>query len=375
MIDESTLDKIIPIPTEEEAMAEIRKQLDKEGFPVNNYNKGGVMYGFLRMVVVCYIQLLKLARLIVNQCFIRHATGDWCDIKAADYGKVRKEAQKTQGYLTVTRENYSNAVAISKGHGFKTLPDTNGYEKKYYCMETAVIPAGQRIGKVLIEAEKTGGDYNVQPGKIIVSMIYIDGSATVTNEEDWLYREASDSETDVELNTRCLNSYSELAARTTAAKLKSVAEEVDGVINVTIHDQHPRGQGTTDIIVTGAAGEATEELLKAVEDHTVWLKGNYDDYLFKSSAVVRQDISIAIFLAENASIEGVKTLAEEKITEHINVNRRELNVLYLDDIRYILKSYIPEYRTSRITEPAKDIEQETGVVILPGTISISVENV
>lgn len=375
MIDESTLNKLIPLPSETEALEEVKQTLNSEGFPINNYNKGGIMYGFLRIVVLFYIQLLKLARTIIAQCYIKHSSGDWKDIKAADYGKVRKEAQKTQGYVTITRENFTNAITITKGHGFKTLPDVNGYERKYYCIKSTVIPAGQQKGKVLVEAELAGSEYNVSPGMITISMIYIDGTATVVNDDDWLYREASNRETDDELTLRCLNSYSEMARRTTAAKLKSVAEEVPGVINVIINAQHPRGQGTTDIIVTGTAGEATEELLKAVEEHTLYLKGNYDDYLYKSAQVLRLDIRVIIYLAKDASQSGVTELGEEQIRNLLSVTRKELNIVYLDDIRYILKSSISDYRKMDFMEPVTDIIEESGIVILPGSISIEVRNV
>lgn len=375
MIDENILNQIIPLPDEDDIMKEIKDELDEEGWPINNYNKGGIMYGLTRIVVRIYLELLKLSRSIINNCFCKHATGAWLDVKSADYGKSRKTALKTRGYVTITRRNYTNAVIIYKGHGFKTLPDVNGIEKKYYCIEDTVLQAEQQTGRVLVEAEYAGSEYNVTAGKIIVSMVAIDGADSITNEEGWLQREASSRESDDSLRERDLNSYSELAERTTSAKLKSKAEEVEGVVSVTIDDQHPRGQGTTDIIVTGAAGEATEELLLRVKEATEYLKGNYDDYLYKSATVIRQPITLTLYLAEGASTEGVDKLAEEYITDVLNINREDLNVLYLDDIRYVLKTNISNYRTASIVEPAADVKYDAGTVILPGTITVTVGTV
>lgn len=375
MIDETIMNEIIPLPTEEEVMKEIKDQLDQEGWPINNYNKGGIMYGLTRILVRSYLELLKLARLIVNSCFCKHASGAWLDVKSADYGKRRKQALKTRGYITITRKNYDNSVIVYRGHGFKTLPDINGIEKKYYCVEDTVLKAGQQSGKVLIEAEYSGSEYNVAPGRITVSMVAIEGAEKVTNEEGWLQREAASKESDEALRERDLNSYSELAERTTSAKLKSKAEAVEGVISVTINDQHPRGQGTTDIIVTGAAGEATEDLLERVKQATEYLRGNYDDYLYKSSTVIRQAISLTIYLAEDASLEGVGEQAVQYIRDKINIGREDLDVLYLDDIRYVLKTNIRNYRTSFIEEPVSDIKCEAGTVILPGEITVKVDTV
>lgn len=53
------------------------------------------------------------------------------EIKVADVGKKRKEAIKTRGYVTLYRDDYQNALQITKGHMFKTLPDVNGKEWSY----------------------------------------------------------------------------------------------------------------------------------------------------------------------------------------------------------------------------------------------------
>lgn len=44
MIDESVMDKIIPIPEEEKEILKIQKELVEKGFIINNFNKGGVFY-------------------------------------------------------------------------------------------------------------------------------------------------------------------------------------------------------------------------------------------------------------------------------------------------------------------------------------------
>ena len=76
-----------------------------------------------------------------------------------------------------------------------------------------------------------------------------------------------------------MDAFEEAAERTTDAKIKNAAKTVPGVLNVEIDSQHPRGQGTVDIIVTSSAGEATETLLRKVEQAVEYLKGNYDDFL------------------------------------------------------------------------------------------------
>ena len=223
-------------------------------------------------------------------------------LKVADVGKARKEAVRAKGYITIYREDYVNALQITKGHIFKTKPDVNGVELKYYVTDETVIPAGEQTGKVLVEAEQTGTAYNLPADKITVSMIHLDGVSSINNEENWLYEEGADIEDLESLRERCLEAWSELAERTTASKLKSVAKAVPGVLEVQIDDQHPRGQGTADIIITSTSGAMlTQELLNKVEATNRVFKNNYDNFLFKSSTIVNENITVTIFIAKEAS--------------------------------------------------------------------------
>lgn len=376
MIDEEILDKVCPIPDEDETMEEIKGKLGEEGFIINNFNKGGIFYIIIRIFVLIYIDIKRLARSIINNLFIKHAEGDWLEIKVADVGKKRKETIKTRGYVTLYRDDYQNALQITKGHMFKTLPDVNGKELKFYVLDTTVIGAGEKSGKVLVEAESPGTGYNVSTGKITVSMIHLDGVVSVSNEEGWLYEEGADIEDLEDLRTRAEDAWSELAERTTEEKLINVSKKVSGVLDVRVDAQHPRGQGTTDIIITSTSGEATQELLKKVENATAYLKGNYDDFLYKSSTIVNVDIKLTLYIAKDASTDGVQQTAEKTIEKFMQLSsREELNCLYMDDIRYALKSDIETYKRAEISSPDGDIELDKGKVIMLGGIEVIVKNV
>lgn len=376
MIDEEILDKVCPIPDEDETMEEIKGKLGEEGFIINNFNKGGIFYIIIRIFVLIYIDIKRLARSIINNLFIKHAEGDWLEIKVADVGKKRKEAIKTRGYVTLYRDDYQNALQITKGHMFKTLPDVNGKELKFHVLDTTVIGAGEKSGKVLVEAESPGTGYNVSTGKITVSMIHLDGVVSVSNEEGWLYEEGADIEDLEDLRTRAEDAWSELAERTTEEKMINVSKKVSGVLDVRVDAQHPRGQGTTDIIITSTSGEATQELLKKVENATAYLKGNYDDFLYKSSTIVNVDIKLTLYIAKDASTDGVQQTAEKTIEKFMQLSsREELNCLYMDDIRYALKSDIETYKRAEISSPDGDIELDKGKVIMLGGIEVIVKNV
>lgn len=375
MIDESIMEKIIPIPDEDEEMEKVQGELEDGGFPITNFKKGGIFYHLCRMLVTIYIELKELARVIVNSCFIRHAEGDWLKIKAADYSKQQKEAKAAKGYVTIYRNEYNNALQVTKGHCFKTEPDAEGKELKFYCCENTVIDAGEPVGRVLVEAEAPGTFYNIAPGRISISMIHLDGMDYVTNEEDWLFEEGAEEEDLEDLRDRCMSSWAELATRTIEEKLRNAAKSVPGVLDARIDAQHPRGQGTVDVIVTGAAGEASPELIRKVGDAIEPLKGNYEDYLVKSSEVVRQAFELVVYLAEDAATEGVDAQAEKLIEEMMALTRGEMNTLYRDSIIQALSTKIDNYRKTDILQPSEDMVLEQDKVIMAGDITVAVRNV
>ena len=296
-------------------------------------------------------------------------------VKAADYSKQQKEAKAARGYVSIYRSEYNNALQVTKGHCFKTEPDAGGNELKFYCCENTVIDAGEPVGRVLVEAEATGTYYNIAPGRITISMIHLDGVDYVTNEDDWLFEEGAEEEDLEDLRDRCMSSWAELATRTIEEKLRNAAKAVPGVLDARIDAQHPRGQGTVDVIVTGAAGEASPELIRKVGEAIEPLKGNYEDYLVKSSEVVRQDFELVIYLAEDAATDGVDAQATKLIEDMMALTRGEMNTLYRDSIIQVLSTKIDNYRKTDILQPSDDMVLEQDKVIMAGDINVTVRNV
>lgn len=375
MIDDSILDEVIPVPDPDAKMAEMKESLEENGFKVTKWGTGAVFYWLTRICVQIHIELLKLARVILNNMFIRHAEGKWLELKAAEFSKSRKAAIKTQGYITINRSNTDTALTITKGHIFKTKPDASGTELKYYAVADALIPAGTKTGKVLVEAEKAGTQYNVSENQITVSMIYLEGIENITNDQDWIYLEGADEESYSSLRTRTLGSWEELSVNTTAGKLKSVVESLPGVMCAYVDDQHPRGQGTVDVIVIGTAGAASAELIQQAQQAIDTLRDNYEDYLVKPGEIVYQDVDITLHLRAGTSTTDAADVAKTLISSAMRLsNRSDFNLFLQDDIRYILKSNIPGYRKTVFTSPATDVELAQDKVIVLGNITVQVAN-
>ena len=375
MIDDSILDEVIPVPDPDAKMAEMKESLEENGFKVTKWGTGAVFYWLTRICVQIHIELLKLARVILNNMFIRHAEGKWLELKAAEFSKSRKAAIKTQGYITINRNNSDTALTITKAHIFKTKPDASGTELKYYAVADTLIPAGIKTGKVLVEAEKAGTQYNVSENQITVSMIYLEGIENITNDQDWIYLEGADEESYSSLRTRTLGSWEELSVNTTAGKLKSVVESLPGVMCAYVDDQHPRGQGTVDVIVIGTAGAASAELIQQAQQAIDTLRDNYEDYLVKPGEIVYQDVDITLHLRAGTSTTDVADVAKTLISSAMRLsNRSDFNLFLQDDIRYVLKSNIPGYRKTVFISPATDVELAQDKVIMLSNITVQVVN-
>ena len=376
MIDKAILDEVLPVPELETLKEEKIAELKEEGFAITNFHSGGVFYTLLLIVLRIKIEFTELLRAILNNMTLTHSTGAWLDIKAADYGKKRKKAQKAQGLVTLSRTNdQGEAVKIEKGHIFKTQKDINGEELRFFAIEAAVLQKGSRSVDVLVEAEKEGSRYNVPEGQITRSLTFLNGIDGISNGEDWIVREGSDTEDDEGLRTRALRSWSELAARSIEDTFINAAEAVQGVLFAQADCDHPRGQGTVDVIVTGTAGEATEGLLKEVRAAVDKIAGPYDNILVKSSQNIEQDIAVTVTIGDAAlTDEEVERRVEAILTELLAVRKgRKLNELNLSDINHAIREGLSSATNVKITTPGDDVLLTKDKVITLGAVTVTVK--
>lgn len=377
MIDPKILDAVLPVPDLDELRDSMIEDLKNEGFVISNFHSGGIFHTMLMIVLRVRIEFVELLRLVLNSMFLSHAKGVWLDIKAVDFSKKRKQAQKTQGYVTISRSDAKGeAVRIAKGHVFKTAKDVNGQELRFFAREDTVLQRGVLSTDIPVEAELEGSRYNVPAGQITKSLLFLDGVETITNGDHWITREGSDTETDESFRARGLRSWSELAQRAIHDTYVNVCEEVNGVLYVTVDDQHPRGQGTIDVVVTSEAGPASESLLNEVRAVCETIKAPDDDVLVKSAEPVVQPISLTVTIPAALNQEELAASVEAAIMDLLKIRqRRELHELTHADIIYKVKSELPSIRNVTVTEPEADLFLDKGKVILPGEITVTVQGV
>lgn len=375
MIDKNSLDKILPLPDIDQLKDEKVKELKEAGFVITNFKSGGIFYTLLMVSLKAYIELITLLRSVINNGFVTHADEDWIEVKALDYGMQRKLAKKTEGFITLERTSGKSAVKIPKNTVFKTAIDINNEELRYFSIKDIVMPEEVLKIEVPIIAEKEGSRYNVPAGLISKSLTYINVD-TIHNQDNWITAEGADLEDVEAFRLRVKNAWEEQATQTTAGKYKKAAEAVQGVLFASVNDQHPRGQGTVDIIITSTKGDATQQLLDDVKTAITPIIGAYDDVIVKSSVNVAQDIHVKIYVPESPKYDGAADKVQAALLTSLQISsNRKLNELNLSDIIFTVKDAEPAIRNIKVLSPAADVLLANEKVIIAGAITVDVERV
>ncbi|WP_419787205.1 baseplate J/gp47 family protein [Pseudodesulfovibrio sp.] len=230
-----------------------------------NLNKG-VVRGLLEIFCWGLYQLYQLLAAVFVQAAPKTATDEeWMEWHAEQVEAPRKQATKSKGGVRFARVSTSGNVPIPKGKIVRTEPDGAGLIYRYVTTEDAVIQNGMNEVTVPVEAEEYGAASNASAGQITEMVTTIPGVDAISNTADWLTSEGADIETLEKLQERYVLRWMGNNGMTKYA-YASWALSVTGTVAVKVLDQHPRGQGTVDVIVKGAAGIPTDALLGKVRE-------------------------------------------------------------------------------------------------------------
>lgn len=272
-----------------------------------NLNKG-VVRGLIELWAWGLSLLYQFLAEVLKQAFADTATGGWLDLHCKQVGVTRKPKTKTTGTVFFLRAGNAGNVLIPAGRIVKTKPDAAGKVYRYVTLADVVLPDGATEVAVAVEAEEYGQGGNASTGQISEIATVIDGVDTVENRADWLVSEGVDVEDDEALRKRYFLAWQGLSGCTKHA-YAAWALEVPGTVAVTVLDQHPRGQGTVDVVIKGAAGMPTQLLIDAVAAKITGtgagdeLAPINDDVLVKGPTPVLVDIVAELELIAGDAVE------------------------------------------------------------------------
>lgn len=239
-----------------------------------NLNKG-IVRGMLELWCWGLWQLYLFLALVLKQAFPDMATGLWLELHCKQVGVTRRPATKVAGTIYFTRAGDVGNVLIPAGRVVRTRPDGSGRIYRYVTGAAAVLANGATEVAVAVVAEEYGAAANATTGQICEIVTVIPGVDSVENRADWISSEGSDQEGDDSLRERYQLAWKVLNGCTKYA-YEAWAREIVGVVGVKIRDQHPRGEGTVDVVIIGSAGAPTQQLVDAV-DAAINGTGNDDE--------------------------------------------------------------------------------------------------
>jgi uncharacterized phage protein gp47/JayE len=294
-----------------------------------NMNRG-LFRSFLELFSDGHTRLYEYLQNLLPQAFGNTASGDWLrTLHAPSVGITPIAKTKAKGSVVFARSGTTGNVNIPASRIVKTKPDGSGQIYRFVTSEAAVIADGSESVTVPVEAEEYGSAANVATGMISEIVTYIPGVDTVTNASDWLTDEGVDDESDTSLQTRYKLAWSSVNGATKYA-YESWVRAVAGVADVRILDQHPRGQGTVDVVITGTGGIPTQGLIDEVTAKVETLRPINDDVLVYGATSVPVDVTAEIVLTggtaaevENAVETAIQTLigTELLIGEDVTLDR------------------------------------------------------
>ena len=245
---------------------EVHEEYAAKGWlPARLNLNAGIVRGVLEIFAWILWAFYEFLRVALQNAFPLSAEGDWLKVHAEQLDLPWREATKAKGNVVFTRseDGGSGNIRIPGGRIVRTKPDGLGRVHRYITTSEAVLLGGESTVTVPVEAEDYGNAGNATAGQICEISTHIPGIGSVANYANWLINEGADRESNEQMQERYVLAWLELAGCTSAA-YKSWALNVPGVQSVAVLDQHPRGEGTVDVIVRGTAGIPTESLLEKV---------------------------------------------------------------------------------------------------------------
>lgn len=300
----------------DEVMGIARENLPED----TNLNSPGLTRWWLETLIEGAFWLHRFCWAVIQMVFAASAQGGWLDLHGQDVNRPRKGALTAEGTVTFGREGTDGNTAIPSGTQVGTKTDSQGRRYLYETTAEAVIADGETSAAAPVRALGAGSGYNAGTGRITEIITPVPGVDSVTNGEDWLTAEGSDEEDTEPYRTRILGVWQALASGTTAEAYRQAALAIPGVVSAFVDGEHPRGHGTVDVYIVGAAGIPTEGLVAAVTEALQAIRPVNDDLLVLGPTAVPVDGEVQLVTLPGRAYAGLQTEAETILDAFFELN-------------------------------------------------------
>lgn len=229
-------------------------------FAPTNYVPGDPLRTLLEIAGEGIADVERMVQALGLGGYLQTAGGEWLDaLVESHYALGRQPSTFLRGAVRLTAAQDSGATAppgliVGTASGLK-----------YQTLAAVNIPAGGYTD-VPVQAESPGAHYNVPAGTLTVLHTPLPG-LSVTNLPGWIAEAGADTESDDALRRRASLRWAELGGGATRAAYEYWAYTAHPAVDrVTVLDEHPRGQGTVDVLIWGSGGIG-DEVVTAVDNY------------------------------------------------------------------------------------------------------------
>ncbi len=225
--------------------------IDYPGHSLTNYTPGDPQRTLLELPAEGIADAERLIAAVAAGGYLDTASGEWLsELAYSQYGLLRQDSVIAQGYLTFTALPGNGPYELEAGAVWASTPSG---AVRFVTLAGATVPVGGTV-QVLAQAESPGSVSNVTANSLTVLNTPQPG-LSVTNAPDWLVLAGADAESDLSLRQRCRLRWAERGGGATRGAYEFWAlSSTPSVDKVAVLDQHPRGQGTVDVVLWGTGG-------------------------------------------------------------------------------------------------------------------------
>ncbi|TFU25647.1 baseplate J/gp47 family protein [Thermus tengchongensis] len=309
-----TLDELIRPRTRDEIRQALLDELARQGFPLTDFVPGSVArHVAVETPALGLEDLWQTIVAIARGGYLSTASGPWLDLLAEEFFAVqRKPATYAQGRVRLTASPGFGPYAIAPGDLWVGTADGLLFNN---ITGGTLTPGGQL--DLEVRAESPGARYNVPAGAIQILHTPLPG-VSVTNPAEWLIVAGADEETDDDLRKRCRARWAELGGGATRHAYEYWALTAHpSVTKVRVLDDHPRGQGTVDVVIWGEGGLGAD-VVSQVNDYIQARRPLTANVLVYSATPRTVNVQAAIAVAA-----GHMAAAQAAVADELNALQRE----------------------------------------------------
>lgn len=282
------LNELLTPKTAQSIEDELRARLIAQGLEPGG--EGATLATILKIDAEAEADRTQLIPKIAAGGYLDLAEGAWLDeLARSQFAETRKGATQSRLYVVLSDPEGLGPYPLQA----QTLWAVSRGGKRFYNETSGELPRNGEVALVF-RSEGFGTSYNLPSGSVERLATPLPGVAVAQGS---FLEPAADAETDASLRERCRLKWAALGEGGTAGRYEYFARTADPAITkVTVLDDHPRGQGTVDVVLSGP-GVLSEEVIERARTAIVPRTPLLADVVVEAATAREVPFSARVFVA------------------------------------------------------------------------------